>query len=56
MSEHTVTDVSKRELRVVVTCSCGREFDHPGRDGAMGRHAYHAGVEAARAALRGEQP
>ena len=54
MSEHTVTDVSKREFRVVVTCSCGREFDHPGRDGAMGLHARHVGIEMARAALRGE--
>ena len=55
MSEHTVTEAQETPFSVVLTCECGKTFQHPKRPGAENKHADHVRIETARARLRGEE-
>ena len=51
---HTVADAQETPFSVVLTCACGKTFQHPKREGAETMHATHVEIETARARLRGE--
>ena len=54
MVTHDITDVQETPFSVVLTCACGKSFQHPKREGAETMHAIHVEIETARARLRGE--
>jgi hypothetical protein len=52
VSAHDVVSFDAQPWHVVLTCSCGREFQGRTEDEASSRHYIHARVEASREAIR----